>query len=259
MIAYAVRRGIRVSTGSNLALLNPNRAERCVTTGLDMLHISIDGARPETCAAIRVRGKLERVLANVRLVTEARARLSSTRPRLRMVVVVMRKNLAELPELVRLAHELTIPTIFVQHLCHNFGEASLPIHYAPMREFVSEQTLLAEDTGRVELYFSQARAVAAELGIDLRLPSTQPRLHPPGTPGPERCNWPWRGAYVSYQGLAMPCCMVATPDRIHLGDMARDDAEAVWNGAAYQDFRTRLSSDTPPEVCASCSLYAGTF
>ena len=28
------------------------------------------------------------------------------------------------------------------------------------------------------------------------------------------------GAYVSYQGLAMPCCMVATPDRIQLGSMA---------------------------------------
>src|SRR5690242_9058954 len=29
MVAYAVRKGIRVTTNSNLTLLNPDRAERC--------------------------------------------------------------------------------------------------------------------------------------------------------------------------------------------------------------------------------------
>ena len=43
-----------------------------------------------------------------------------------MVVVAMRQNLDELPELVRLAHRLSIDSVFVQHLCHDFGEASLP-------------------------------------------------------------------------------------------------------------------------------------
>src|SRR5262249_39527570 len=78
------------------------------------------------------------------------------------------------------------------------------------------------------------------------------------TPGPRRCNWPWTGADVSYQGLAMPCCMVATPDRIHLGDRAERGADAVWNGPDYQGFRAALSSDSPPEVCRSCAIDSGT-
>ena len=101
--------------------------------------------------------------------------------------------------------------------------------------------------------------MASELGVELRLPRIRPRLHPPGTSGPERCNWPWRGAYVSYQGLAMPCCMVATPDRINFGDMTERGVEAVWSGPAYQAFRDALSSESPPEVCRSCSVYSGTF
>jgi carbamoyltransferase len=96
------------------------------------------------------------------------------------------------------------------------------------------------------------------LGVRLRLPRTRPRPHPPGTPGPQRCDWPWRCAYVSYQGLAMPCCMVATPDRIHFGSMAEQGA-AVWGGPAYRAFRQRLSSDDPPDVCRSCSIYSRTF
>src|SRR4051812_38179533 len=43
MVSYAVGKGICVSTNSNLTLLSAGRAEQCVTSGLDTLHVSIDG------------------------------------------------------------------------------------------------------------------------------------------------------------------------------------------------------------------------
>jgi MoaA/NifB/PqqE/SkfB family radical SAM enzyme len=259
MVALAARRGIRVGTNSNLTLANPARAERCVTSGLADLHVSLDGATAATFERIRVRARFDRVLGNLRLVLGARRRLDSATPQVDLVVVVMRCNLHELAGLVRLAHDLGLDTIFVQHLCHDFGEASLPPQYRPMRDFVEEQTLLGEDPVRVEYHFAEARCLAQELGVRLRLPRTRPRPHPPGTPGRQRCDWPWRGAYVSYQGLAMPCCMVATPDRVQLGNLVDSGAQAVWNGSAYHAFRARLSSEHPPDVCRSCSIYWGTF
>ncbi len=259
MVAYAVGKGVKVSTNTNLTLLNNRRAELCVTSGLAELHASIDGATAGTYERIRVRAKFDRVVANLARLLEAKRRFGSRTPKVRMVVVAMRMNLPEFPDLVRLAHARGVDTVFVQHLCHDFGESSLPAQYRPMRQFVDEQTLLHEDPARVEHYFAAARAVAAELGVDLRLPQVEPTPHPPGTPGPERCDWPWRGAYVSYNGLAMPCCMVATPDRIHFGSMAEHGADAVWNAPAYHAFRDRLSSDDPPEVCRSCSVYSRTF
>jgi MoaA/NifB/PqqE/SkfB family radical SAM enzyme len=259
MVAYAVERGIHVSTNTNLTLLTAQRAERCITSGLAELHASIDGATAATYERIRVRAHFDRILRNLEGLVEVRRRLASATPRIRMVVVAMRQNLHEFPDLVRLAHRLEIDTVFVQHLCHDFGESSLPTQYRPMRDFVAAETLLDEDPGRIERYFEEARSLASDLGVDLRLPRTRPRSHPPGTPGRKRCDWPWRGAYVSYQGLAMPCCMVATPDRIHFGNMAQSDALSIWNGAAYQAFRDQLSSETPPEVCRSCAVYSGTF
>jgi MoaA/NifB/PqqE/SkfB family radical SAM enzyme len=259
MVEMAVARGIEVSTNTNLTLLNDHRAERCVTSGLAELHASVDGATAETFERIRVRAHFDQVVGNLERLVEARRRLGRTTPRLRMVVVAMRQNLHELTDLVRLAHRLSIDTVFVQHLCHDFGESSLPAHYRPMRDFVEAESLLNEDPDRIQETFGAARMLASDLAVDLRLPHTRPRPHAPGTPGPARCDWPWRGAYVSYQGLAMPCCMVATPDRIQLGDMAAAGAEAVWNGPAYGEFREALSSDTPPEVCRSCAVYAGTF
>src|SRR5271157_64470 len=259
MVAHAVRRGIRVGTNTNLTLLNARRAELCVTSGLGELHASIDGATAAVYDRIRVRAHFERIITNLERLVETRARLASETPRIRMVVVAMRQNIHELPDLVRLAHRLAINEVFVQHLCHDFQESSLPAQYRPMRNFVTSETLTSEDPERVQRHFDEARGVARDLGVDLRLPRTRPRLHPPGTPGPQRCDWPWRGAYVSYQGLAMPCCMVATPDRIQLGSMAERGALAIWNGQDYQTFRDQLSSDNPPEVCRSCSIYSGTF
>ena len=257
MVEHATTRDIRVSTNSNCTLLTAGRAERCVVSGLQDLHISLDGATAETYERIRVRSRFRRVLDNLHGLIEAKHRLGSETPHLHVVMVVMRQNLDELPDLVRLAAGLSIEDIFVQHLCHDFGESTLPTYYRPMHEFVSRQTLLGEDLDRVETYFEVARSVAAEAGINLRLPRARPR--PSRAEGRDRCSWPWTGAYVSYQGLAMPCCMVATPDRINFGSMAERGVRDVWESVEFQGFRDRLAGDTPHELCQSCSLYKGTF
>jgi radical SAM protein with 4Fe4S-binding SPASM domain len=259
MVRYAAQRGISVSTNTNLTVMSKRGAEECITSGLHTMHVSLDGASAEAYEAIRVRSSLSRVLRNLRRLTSAKARLQSALPDIRLVAVVMRRNLPELPELVRLAQREGIDSVSVQHLCHDFGEASLPGKYWPMRTFVDQETLLHEDPKRIEHYFEAARTAARDLGVNLRLPNVQPRPHAANVPGKNRCDWPWRGSYISYDGKAMPCCMVATPDRIHFGDMTKEGVANVWNNEAYRRFRQQLESDTPPDVCRSCAIYAGTF
>jgi MoaA/NifB/PqqE/SkfB family radical SAM enzyme len=263
MIEYAVKRGISVTTNSNVTLLNAERARRCVTSGLSTLHVSLDAATPETYERIRVRAHHDRVLRNLGHLRDAKRELASETPRLRLVMVLMRQNLDELPALVRLAASYEINAMFVQHLCHDFGESTLPAHYAPMRQFVNEQTLIGYDPAHVARVFEEAAGIATAAGIELRLPRVEPREHASGTPGPKRCDWPWHGPYLSFAGDSMPCCMIATPDRGNFGRVSADaDGESVadiWKGPKYQAFRAALASDTPPEVCKSCSVYRGVF
>ena len=259
MVSYASARGIRVSTNTNMTIMTEEHARRCVASGLDTMYVSLDGATPEAYEAIRVRARLHKVLRNLRRLMAAKAAAAHDRPRVGLVAVAMRGNLDQLPRLVRLAHDEGVGSLSVQQLCHDFGEAGLPERYQPMRQFIDEQSLRGEDAAHVAAVFNEARAEAARLGISLRLPRVTPRLHADDMPGRQRCDWPWRGAYVSYDGKAMPCCMVATPDRIHFGDMAAEGVQRIWNGAAYRAFRERLSSSAPPDVCSSCAVYAGTF
>jgi len=259
MIEYAVGKGIRVTSTSNMTLLSPRRAELCVKSGLAELNVSVDSADPAIYERIRVGARFERVAQNVALLNATRERLASQQPRLKLVGVLMRQTLDGLPDLVRLAHQWSMEELFVQHLCHDFAESSLPAEYRPMRDFVDAQTLLSEDWEHIEEVFAATQQVADELGIELRLPSPRANPHPPGTPGPKRCDWPWVRGYVSYQGLAMPCCTIATPDRFNFGSVAQHGVDAIWNGPSYERFREELDSEEPPEICRTCSVYHRTF
>ncbi len=259
LVAYAVAKGMRVTTNSNLTLMTSLLAERCIHSGLHYLHVSLDGATAPTYERIRSGASFRRVAHNMEQLLAARIRLGTATPAVGLVMVVMRQNLHELPDLVRLARRWGLDEVFVQHLCHEYGEATLPAQYRSMKEFVETETLVAEDAGRVGRYFAEALDVAKALNVRLRLPRVRRTPYPPGTSGRQRCDWPWRGMYLSYQSLAMPCCMIGTPDRFSFGSAAGKTTTSLWYSPEYETFRRQLESDEPPEICRSCSLYKGTF
>ena len=251
MVRFAAARGIAVSTNTNLTALSARRAEECVASGLRGLHVSLDAADPAAYEYIRIGARFDRVAQNLERLVQAKRRLARSEPRITLVAVAMRRNLEELPKLVRLAHRCGVDAMSVQHLAHDFSEGSLPEKYRPMREFVERESLLGEDPARVARVFQEANSVAASLGVELRLPQIAKR--------PRGCDWPWRGAYIAYSGEAMPCCMIATPDRLNFGDMAKEGVAAVWSNDAYRRFREKLQSDEPPEICRGCAIYNGNF
>lgn len=226
-------------------------------SGLARLHVSLDAADAAVYEAIRIGARLGKVLRNLGWLNEAKARLHAARPEIRLVAVAMRRNLEQLPALVRLAHELQVHSLSVQHLAHDFTESSLPQRYRPMQAFVDTETLTTEEPARVQRWFDEARAQARALGVALRLPDIARRSG-------GGCDWPWRGAYIACSGEAMPCCMVATPDRKNFGSMTRDGVEAVWNNAPYRRFREQLAAaqsgaGDPPDICRGCAVYQGRF
>ncbi len=255
MVRYATARQIDVSVNTNLSFITPKIAAACIESGLTRLHASLDGATKDTYERIRVRGNYEKSIRNLRRVLAERNSRKSRTPYVQIVAVAMRENLGELAQLVAQAAQWGVDAVSVQHLCHDFGEASLPAHYRPMREFVDEQTLLHEDPQRVERAFSAARGVAESHGMKLRLPRLDER--PPRDP--LGCGWPSTGAYFSYRGDIMPCCMISTPDRLNFGNVRDEPFTRTWNGPRYQRFRAQLASGQPPEICQSCAIYTGTF
>jgi MoaA/NifB/PqqE/SkfB family radical SAM enzyme len=255
MIEYAAGRGIRVTSNTNLTLLTPARAQRCVTSGLAALSISLDGATAATYESIRINGRFTKLLRNVERLVAARSRAGTGKPALRFVLVLMRENLDELPALVKLAAALGIEEVLVQRLAHPLTEPTLPERYIPIRSYIETAQLRADDEQRAPAVFATAAALADELGVRLHLPRSPAERPAEGG----RCSWPWDGIYLTADGQMLPCCMVGTPDRASFGAVAGTSIEAVWNGARAQSFRAELAGDSPPAICASCALYHGEF
>ncbi len=262
MIEYASARAVRVGFNTNGTLLTQEVAERLVRAGLDWLHVSVDGAIAPTYEAIRDRSSFERVERNVRGLVEVKRRLGASRPRVQLVMVVMRRNLAEVPAVVELAADWGVPDVWVQNLSHTFDDTEPDGAYAEIRSFTTEQGLWCDDGPEVRAVLDEARCKATALGVALRLPpapgptpggAARRRLGEPG------CDWPWRSGYVEHDGVVRPCCMVMGADRALMGDVGDGGFAGAWRGEAYEAFRAALMSDHPPEVCTGCSMYRRIF
>ena len=258
MVAYVKARGIAVGFNSNAMLLTRERADRLVAVGLDWLHISLDGATAATYEGIRSRADFDRVAHNLRGLQEAKRAVGAATPAIQVVFVAMRRNLHELPDLVRMVSGWGVDEVHVQGLSHDFADTDPAGAYAGIRRFASAESLERVDPDLVSDVFARARDEADRVGVRLRLPAHQPTpvRREPSQPG---CSWPWDAAYITSSGVVQPCCMVMGDDRVAMGDLGEADLADIWRGQAYADFRAALSSDTPPAVCAGCSLYRRTF
>ena len=258
MLEYAAERGIRMGFNTNGTLLTRPKARRLVELGVDWLHVSVDGATAATYESIRDGSDFARVRENViGLVEEIRAE-NAERPDVMLVFVAMRRNIGELPALVRLAADWGVGRLWVQNLSHSFSDTDPSGSYREIRDFAAAEALWAEPDAEAERLLDESRAIADDLGVELRLPRlAQPeRTWAAGTPG---CHWPFGSAYVTHDGNVQPCCMVMGADRAILGNVERDAFSAVWHDTPYTEFRADLLGDEPPDVCQGCSLYRRLF
>src|SRR5215468_6404882 len=114
MVAEATARGVATKINTNLSLpFDAEKAERLIAAGLTWLTVSIDGARQATYEQYRVRGDLETVLRNCRLIGEAKQRLGSPTPYFNWEFHVFPHNVGDYDAVRALAAELAMnPLIF---------------------------------------------------------------------------------------------------------------------------------------------------
>jgi MoaA/NifB/PqqE/SkfB family radical SAM enzyme len=258
MVSLAAARGIRVSANTNLTLLTPARAQRCVDSGLSALSVSLDGASAAVYESIRLKASFAKVVRNLGRLMQAR-RDAGSALEVRGVMVLMRHNAHELPALLRLLHGHGVTELLVQRLSSDLQQPELPARYIPIRSYVNEHEIPEAELPTLEALFESSRALAAELGMQLHLPRLRPRATRSSS-GP-RCDWPWEQLYITAAGQMLPCCMAASADRASFGDVfaSPDGLKARWHGEDAVALRTALAADAPPSLCRSCALYRGMF
>lgn len=105
-VAQAKQLGARVELITNGTLLTEKKSRQLIDAGLDLLWVSIDGASPESYADVRLGAELPNVLANLRRFRTLRKGHKTSKPAIGVAFVAMKRNIADLPAVLRIARQL---------------------------------------------------------------------------------------------------------------------------------------------------------
>lgn len=165
----AENRSARLAFVTNGVLLTKTNVARLIKAPLASINVSVDAANEAT--HFRIRGNtLERTLNGVKRLVAAISDLPEperTVPQVKMSMVLMRENIEEAADFVRLAHATGVRRVYFEHLIDPFMDAkqwnvqrgNFHFNYAEQRlfstpDFADEQIIRAMD-------------VADELGVKI--------------------------------------------------------------------------------------------
>jgi len=193
-------------------------------------------------------------VANLRQLVAVRVAANRDTPHVQLNTVIMRRNAEELEAIVRLSADIGVDRLWIQGLSHDFHDVNDDPQFVAIRRWTSTELLATDDVGP---RFEAAAELAAELGLDLRLPG-RGDVHRRTRDEPA-CDWPWRSVYVNHDGTVQPCCMLMGSTRGRHGNVGNDPIGAIWNNPRYVQLRADLLSTEPPDICRGCSAYRHTF
>ena len=227
---------------SNGMLLDAAKLDELVGLGLTSLMVSLDGATPQTNDKIRVLGKLDRVVANVKSAVK--------RPGLRVGVstVVGRTNVTELPALAK--------------LCIELGVAWLKIEETYPATPFARRDLLAPDAPEVATAMAAVRdACAGKLVLvdHLQPPAGCVCENPAAIAFREAddfanrftlrpCRLAWEQAAIDPDGTVHAGDYAGAP----LGNLLDAPMLALWNAALALAARTHALAATTDERRRAC-------
>ena len=129
MVAEVKKLGAAVELITNGTLLTREMSRKLIETGLDMLWVSLDGATPESYTDVRLGAALPQVIANLDGFREIRYGYPR-RPEMGVVFVAMKRNIADLPAVLKLGSTLGVQRFLVTNVLPYTAEMRDEILYS---------------------------------------------------------------------------------------------------------------------------------
>ncbi len=274
MAAQVKHLGGPVELITNGTLLSRDMSRRLIAAGLDMLWLSLDGITPESYADLRLGAALPQVLDNLSGFRACCRSAGLSAPKLGIIFVAMKRNIAELPAVLRLSRRLGASRFLVTNvLPHTAEMRSEPLYARALGEvaylssppFEPRLELPKIDTNeltRASLY----RVIHGTWSVSLAGANL-------GTTN-DRCPFIESGSTtVSWEGFVSPCLpLVYNHTSIlhtsssegrqryshlyRIGNVAAGSLSELWTASEYVAFRERVRAfDFPPcTKCGGCLL-----
>lgn len=225
-------------------------ADRIVPLASDV-KISWNGATKATHEAVMLGVRWEQALENLRAfieVRDAHATAGGNRCRVTLQLTFLESNVAELPDVVRLAAELGVDRVKGHHLWAHFKEIEpLSMRRSPEAIARWNAAVRAAVAAAEEYALADGRRVVLENIFPLDETGTTDLA--PGGP----CPFLGHEAWVSAEGRFNPCCAPDAQRRTlgEFGSLPERGLREIWDGPAYRDL---VAGYLTRDLCRGCNM-----
>jgi len=271
MVTIAKSIGAKVELITNGILLDETVSRWMIETGVDRIWVSIDGAKPESYADVRLGNALPKVISNLKQLKALQ--LSSSQnftfnPRLGIAFVAMQRNFEELPEVVRLGKILGADVFSISNVLPYAEELCSQMLYT-RSIYVSDHNPTENSPvislPRFDLNESMLRIIAATVK-DHNIAQFNDNSIELST---NSCPFVEKGSVsIRWDGNVSPCLSLLHSHSSFLDDTFRVTKEFfignvnektlidIWNEPEYVEIRKRLVAFkfSPCTTCNSCDM-----
>jgi MoaA/NifB/PqqE/SkfB family radical SAM enzyme len=218
--------------------LNQNYISDLIKGGADFIGFSLAGATSETHKAIRINSDLPSILQAIQEFNKIKTDRKLEKPRLHIVFLMLKDNLAEIPLLLDLAKRLGIDVIVLINLVQ------------VTNEWQNSQKIFTCGEEQAKSVFEEAEIKAKELNIVLKKSFISPQTL-------AVCEEdPLRNLTISVDGQVTPCVYLYPPtaspisrifcdkdcsiEKVSFGNIFTESLDRIWNSSSYVAFRECL-------------------
>jgi MoaA/NifB/PqqE/SkfB family radical SAM enzyme len=224
MLGYAKSKNIWTRISSNLSLkYKQNYLEELLKSGLNLLHIDIDGIDQDVYSKYRKKGDLNVVIENLKVIKEIKIKNKLNEPIIELAMLAMKQNEHQHEDFYKFAKEFNADEVKIEKIQHN---PNMDENWLPTNQELIYKT------------YESGKASSSS--------STDNEI--------KQCHWPWSGIVVNWDGGANPCCIVDDP-KSDFGNVIESSIKKIWNNPQYISSRSEFGDKkqiTKKTICNIC-------
>lgn len=243
VVETATRHNVSTFVCTNATLIDEELADFICTSSITRLQLSIDSPVSENLEWVRRGARYDDVVGGIRNLVRARTRHGNDDLHFVMHAALLGLNVGDLPDLVRLAHEL--------------GVESVSCMFGFIHSYMQPEWSVFWQQERHDRMIDEAAEVASQLGIRF-LPwgRFSDQMKPPqaqaAAPSRVPCSQVYGWTYVDPKGNVYPCCISTA---YALGNLHEQSFRDIWFGEKYQELRRTHNTSQPSNPkCAACYI-----
>lgn len=249
---------------SNGLLLTEDIGKKIISSRLGAIDFSVDAATSVTYGKIRNKGKFSRLKDNIKRLVILKKQKKVDYPKIIINMVLMKKNIDELPRFIELAKKVGAQSVYVKLLkdvSRGFIVKKNDFRFDYQKQILDTKSIRFKNS--VLLADKKALKYGIEFkGIDREiqglLGSGKTNIRKDGFDIVPICKKPWTDALVGIDGRVKFCCHMQPKNgkqSMILGNLNEQDFSEIWNSSLAKRFRRQFINRIFPAECQACPLY----